>query len=366
MKALIDDLKVLQKGFSYKGKRWHLINLGVKGDLPFLAKTGNLERHWLRAQRKPTDKKKGKPTTDGPAGVCFLCNAGRLDGGPFEDFNLNCLWERAPVTEPWFERPCVLDLYHDPCCPQEVFRPDIWHNFHGGCGKLFVASSLTECLSLVDGSKAVRIQQVDSLLREWAKKPGNSMPHSGGFCSERIGLTSYQVQPEASWSKHDDTRVYCKFLAWWLSTRESDIQSDPVLLRILHAVRSINRVFTVLYEGGLWLTKQEAYEVGTLGRNWLRLYAELAQISFRSSKLRYPIVVKHHMLDHHFRDLVRSSKKFQWTWNPLGDSVQMDEDFIGHTARLSRRVSPVSNAMRVLQRYLTRAMRTWKQKPSIP
>lgn len=359
LRRLVDELPVLQGGFTYQGKRWHLINLGLKGDLPFLAKTGNLERHWLRAERKAADMKKtkGKPG-DGPAGVCFLCNAGKLDVGPFEDFNLNCNWAQCPVTAPWSVRPSVLDLYHDPSCPERVFKPDIWHNFHGGCGKLFVASSMAECLTLVEGSKPAKFQQVNDLLRTWAKKPGNGMPHSGSFCSERIGLTSYQVQPDASWSKHDDTRIYCKFLEWWLSTREDDIRDDPILLRILHAARSINHVFKVLYESGLWLTKQEAFEAGTLGRNWLRLYVELAEICYKESRLRFPLVVKHHMLDHAFRDLLEGSQK-EWTWSPLIDSVQMDEDFIGYTARLSRRVSPVSTALRVLQRYLTRAMRTW-------
>ena len=359
VKCLVDDLLQLQDGFTYNDERWHVIILGLKGDLPFLAKTGNLERHWLRAPRKREGSKKN--TDKKPVGVCFLCNAGTETGGPFEDFNTNAQWVQAPVTRPWLQRPLVLDLFHDPTEPQRIFRPDIWHNYHGGVGKLFAASALAECLRIVQGtSMKAKIKNLAYLLREWAAFPGNSMPHSGNFCSERISLTSYQVMPDASWSKHDDTRIYHKFLEWWLGTLESDIQCDPILVRILFAVRSINRVFSVLYKGGLWLTSAEAHEAGTLGRHWLRLYVELAEICYRSSLLRFPLVVKHHMMDHHFRDLLAGSSQ-TWSWNCLADSVQMDEDFIGHTARLSRRVSPVSTSLRVLERYLTKALRTWKQ-----
>ena len=111
----------------------------------------------------------------------------------------------------------------------------------------------------------------------------------------------------------------------------------------------------------MWLTEAEALEAGRLGRNWLRLYVELAEMSFKAGKLRFPLVVKHHMMGHHTRDLLEGSQ-FEYSWNPLIDSVQMDEDFIGHNARIARRVSPVSQALRVLQRYLTRAQREWDKR----
>ena len=358
--SLVDDLSKLQRGFNYNGERFHLICLGMKGDLPYLAKTGNFTRHWLRAERKvkddTSDSKKARP-----AGVCWLCYAGTDEGGPWEDFNVDCRWAKVEAPEPWIERPTVLRLFHQPSCPEALFRPDIWHNYHGGVGKYFIASCLAEALSLVSGSsKNEKIHQVDELLRAWARKKGNKMPHSGGFCSERIGLTSYQVQPDASWSKHDDTRVYHKFLEDWLGSEETACLSDPVLARILWSVRSINRMFSILYRGGLWLTKSEALEAGTLGRRWLFLYAELAEIALKAGKLRFPLVVKHHLMDHHIRSMLEGSNH-DWSWNCLADSVQLDEDFIGHASRIARRVSPVSQAERVLQRYLTRASREWRK-----
>ena len=55
-------------------------------------------------------------------------------------------------------------------------------------------------------------------------------------------------------------------------------------------------MFSILYKAGVWLTEAEALEAGRLGRNWLRLYVELAEMSFKAGKLRFPLVVKHHMM----------------------------------------------------------------------
>ena len=83
----------------------------------------------------------------------------------------------------------------------------------------FISSAIVECMCLVEGSLDVKVQHFAEQLREWASLKGNRMPHSGPFCKERIGLTSMQVLPDASWSKFDDTRVYHSFLLWWLEKR---------------------------------------------------------------------------------------------------------------------------------------------------
>ena len=358
--ALVDDLLVLQKGFKYRNETWHIITLGMKGDLPYLAKTGRFMRHWLRAERQPKETKKGPRVP--PVGVCWLCHGGTDEGGPWEDFRWDSSWAQRAAPEPWHEAPHFLKLYHEPSAPERVFRADIWHNYHGGVGKLFVASVITEAMwfGLVSGSsRAAKIGQVNLLLRTWAKRPGNHMPHSGGFTQERIGLTSWAVQPDGSWSKHDDTHVYHNFLEDWLTENEEFCLGNPTLRLCLWAVRSINACFRILYQGGLWLPQDEARLAGTLGRHWLRCYAQLASLAFQSQKLRFPLVVKLHMVDHAMRDVLLQCGVADWVWNPLGDSVQHDEDFIGHAARLSRRVGAVSQAQRVLERYRTKAMKAW-------
>lgn len=357
--AVVDDLLDLQTGFEHSGERHHVVCLGMKGDLPYLAKTGHHERHWLRAERRHKQPEQGGVL---PAGVCWRCYAGTPEGGPFEDFNWDAKWNNVVAPLPWSQTPSFLKLFHQPSCPEGMFRADIWHNYHGGVGKMFVASSLTEAmqLGLADGSsRAAKIEQVNALLKKWARAPGKALPHSGPFTQERIGLTSWAVLPDASWSKHDDTRIYHQFLEDWLTSCEDTAMADDVLRRILWGCRCINRAFTILYENGLWLHRKEAMTVGILMRQWLRLYSELAVLTLQAGRLRYPLVVKHHMMDHHCRDLLEQAVRSERVWNVLADSVQLDEDFVGHSARLARRVSPISQALRVLERYRTRAMEVW-------
>jgi hypothetical protein len=350
LEHLTENLLELQRGFVYNNDKWHLVCIGVKGDFPFQIKTGGLNRHWLRAARK-------KNASSG-AGVCWLCMGGNDAGGPWEDFNVNARWSTVQPQEPWASRPTLLRLFHNVSEPEAFFRPDIWHCYHGGAGKLFVASALAEALALFDGSMDNRVEQMAEALRTWAKKPGNQLPHSGQFCKERIQLTSYQVLPDASWSKFNDTYVYHRFLEWLLMENLEQVSDNETLKTILDATRCINRSFKILYQSGLFLTSAEALEAGQLGRTFLRLYVHLAYSFYEKKQLRFPLVVKHHLLDHIYRRLIAGSKT-EYSLNCLLDSVQMDEDFIGHCARLSRRVSPVTTALRVLQRYCVRAKKTW-------
>ena len=323
MAKLTDNLLELQKGFTYEDEKWHCITLGLKGDFPFLTKAGNLQRHWLRAVRK--DVAKNRRTE--PVGVCWLCEAGTPRGGPWEDFNLDCQWARTEVTEAWEVRPTILRLFHNERRPWMFFRPDIWHCYHGGVGKNFISSALAESLHLYHGSKDSKIEQLAADLRVWASKKGNSMPHSGAFCQERIQLTSYQVQPEASWSKFADTTTYHRFVQWLLERKRNEIQDNPLLSMVLEATSNINEAFHILYQSGLWMTVDEASRVASLGRRYIRAYANLAYRCHQDKSLRWPLVCKLHCLDHIFRRLQDSAKSSKYTWNPLGDSVQMDEEF---------------------------------------
>ena len=315
---MVQDLLSLQGGFEVGNERWHIVCLGVKGDMPFLRTAGGFIRNWQRAVRS-------EAATAKPFGVCWLCMAGTIPGGPFEDMNVNARWTQVPTTNPWLTPPVLLRLFHCVDRPYDFFKADIWHNYHGGAGKTFISSVLAECLNLLPGSKEAKIASLDGFLREWAKRPGCSLPHSGGFCQERIGLTSFQVLPEGGWSKFADTYTYHKFVEWFLSKRVEQIRGDEILWLVWEAVTTINQVFTTLYTSGLWLTPDEARTAGEGGRKFLSLYAHLAHKCMVKRHLRFPVYVKFHMLDHQFRRLLQGSCK-SWTLNPLGESVQADED----------------------------------------
>ena len=360
--------------------------------MPFLVKTGGFVRHWLRAERKANAATRARA----PPGVCWLCLGG-TENCPFEDVNLNAKWAVTSTTPPWETTPALLSLYHCPSCPETFFRPDIFHNYHGGLGMYFIASAIVECMSLVPGTIDDKVQHFAGELQLWATRPGNRLPHSGPFTRERVGLTSFQVLPEARWSKFDDTRVYHSFLQNWMEKREDQVNGDALLSRVLQGLRSINRMFHILYTSGLWMEPHETSDAARSGRKFLRGYCELAHMCYNSGRLRFPMVVKMHMVDHQVRKMLGQSKH-PWSLNVLSESVQADEesvlqicifliffhifhrtysllpsrlapkqrllaeDFVGQCARISRRISPKNVPFRTLQRYLTRAKRVW-QKP---
>ena len=319
LRHLADDLLKLQSGFLHRGETWYLINIGCKGDMPWLAKTGEFLRHWLRAERK----EQARSRAVAPPGVCWLCLAGTA-GKPWEDVNQQALWASSPTRAPWANQPALLDLYHSSRQPEAIFHADLFHNFHGGLGMYFVSSSIVECLALIPGSVDRKVEEMAKALEHWAAMPGNRMPHSGKFNKQRVGLTSMQVMPDAHWSKFDDTRVYLSFLHWWLEGHENQINGDPVLSRILVGLQAANRMFRVPYSCGLWLESAEALEVGRLGRVFVKIYAELANLCYDAHRLRFPMVVKMHMCDHTFRRMLHLGR-LRWVLNPLSMATQADE-----------------------------------------
>ena len=287
--------------------------------MPFLVKTGGFERHWLRAERKANANSRARD----PPGVCWLCMAG-TPNCPFEDVNLGAAWATTPNLLPWRSQPPLLRLYHSRSAPWEMFMPDIFHNYHGGVGMYFIASSIVECLSIIPGTIDEKVEQLAVDLQNWSQKKGNRLPHSGIFSRDRVGLTSWQVLPEAKWSKFDDTRVYHSFLQSWLESRENQIQGNDILCQIAMGVRKINRMFHILYTSGLWMESSESKEAAQLGQEFLHIYCKLAHTCFVAGRLRYPMVVKMHMIDHQVRKMKQQSRN-TWSLNVLAAAVQADE-----------------------------------------
>lgn len=117
--------------------------------------------------------------------------------------------------------------------------------------------------------------------------------------------------------------------------------------------RSANAALRQLYRSGAWLPAATAAAVGKDFMLHLRAYKRLAEESMRLREPRYPVHSKMHMLCHSFRFLIQWSRSHAWIENPLTDSTQMDEAFVGVIARFSRRVSPKMTVHRTYDLYLT-------------
>ena len=115
----------------------------------------------------------------------------------------------------------------------------------------------------------------------------------------------------------------------------------------------MNAAFRMLYRAGAWLSADDAHAVSKHGCLHLRSYKRLAELSLHMREPRYPIHCKAHMLHHTFHILEQGSQAHGWLENPLVDSCQIDESFVGIIARYSRRVSPKITVHRTYDLYLT-------------
>lgn len=115
----------------------------------------------------------------------------------------------------------------------------------------------------------------------------------------------------------------------------------------------MNAAFRMLYRAGAWLDASESSEIARHGLLHLRAFKHLATLSLGLKEPRFPLHVKAHMLCHVFRLLQLSSRSLQWVENPLTDSCQQDETFVGVLARFSRRVSPKTTVHRTYDLYIT-------------
>ena len=110
----------------------------------------------------------------------------------------------------------------------------------------------------------------------------------------------------------------------------------------------------ILYSQGAFMPKSSAKQASEAGYCFLLCYSQLVHWSIQSKKLLFNLVPKLHYFHHVVEDLRVASEdpNVSLVYNPVANCTSQCEDFIGHVARLSRRVTPRSPHSRVLRRYL--------------
>ena len=318
-------------------------------DNPFLAKAGHLLRSYARVA-----KKTGESTSNG---ICWLCSAG-TDGVVFENFNLHPEWSHTMYDSlPWRELPPFFRALgcsdEDTTLPQCLFF-DCWHNFHGGLGKHMVASTAVEVLqNMGQGNLQTRVQQLNDAYEAW-REVSKLKLHCGRLDKELFGIESGTMAcPTGTWSKFNDTRILMSFLEHFLSNNGQQYVATRITREALAGIRAANVCFRTCYSSGFWMTAAEAERAGAAGLHFLASYSRVAMWALEEGRIRYPMMPKAHYLHHSFRDMFLAGRSGStWCQNALSSSVQMDEDFIGQIARLSRRVGSQLLMQRTVQRYL--------------
>ena len=381
-------------------------HLGNKGDLPALARAGHMLHTFSNVPRAASSQKPCQ-------GVCWMCKAGQesnprlhLDPVPFEDSSGAPLWEQTlGQQQPWLRTPELLSGV--PLQPQDhftFFKTDIWHNMHLGVGKHWCASSFVSFVDNLDfgGGMSMddKVEALNIQYKAWCRMK-RITPHVEELGRETLSWPTSGSCPCGSWHKGQATTHFMQFLEWFCEQHRDECAADPLLQAIvpcltlfvvfycafcaqfsvsavfrvrpplLNSVQAtgtsaMNTVMASLYQEGFYIRAFKAERIAKLWLLYLQKYTLAAHICYSRGLRRFALVPKHHYLHHGCIRLLREAQKALrdsdgWAISPLGESVQMEEDFIGRPSRMSRRVNPKRIHYRVCQRTLISAMIALKQ-----
>ena len=351
-----DSLSMLRDGvLSVHGGRYHMAVLHTVGDWAFLAKCGKLTRSYSNVQKRPLGR------NSVPKGICHYCHAGKI-GFPFEDFGPSPAWKRTKFLaddEPFYQRPQLLRLPHDRSKPAAFFTFDVWHAYHLGTAKVFIASCFAMISDLMPGGSIDdRFSELTRQFLEWCDE-SRASPFVHSITKDSIGWPDRNTFPNGQWSKGHISTMFHKFLRSWFESNENSISDHQLLCLCKEANCCINQAFEELYASDLWLEPSDARRIAEKGLRFLWLFMKLARKSFDQGRALFPFMPKSHVVYHIFDDLKLASTAQSKVINPMAFGVQVDEGYVGKLSRLSRRVSPVQVIHRVLERSLWAARKHW-------
>ena len=329
------------------GKVYRVAIIATKGDAPYLSKIGKFYRSF-NTQAKRGDEKKE------PKGICHRCLAGTSAFPAEEIMTQNPKWLITKgVKLPWTSVPEVLKhLMVDEADPSSFFQSDIWHTVHLGFGRTWVASVINVALEVVPRANLeLKWNFLTQHYHAWCKQ-NRRQAHVSGITPH---LFSYNDKTgcQGQWHKGALTTNFFRWLICLLSFLPAD--GSGFLRACLHGTRLMNELFSCLYRADAFLTPDQCVYTSSRGLEFLRIYGGLANRFFVEGRpWLFPLYPKLHG----FHEMMLTIKKdgesphSKTAINPLVWGCQVDEDQIGRTARLSRRVSIRLQMQRTLERYL--------------
>ena len=337
----------LQDGFvdPQTGERYRIAIIAVKGDAPYLTKTG----HFYRSYN--TFAKRGQERGP-PKGVCPYCLAGTSDF-PAEDLvGCNPCWlPTVGVKLPWIRTPAFIrHLPHDRGNPTNMYKSDIWHVVHLGFGRSWIASVIQSTLPfLTQPNLEEKWAYISEDYMTWCRR-NKKQCHISKITPY---LMSYGDASGAMGNWHKGA-LTCNFMQWlvdFLGKVPGD--ADGLLLQFRQATYRMNAMFKTLYKAGAFLDANEGSFVAEQGLQFLQCYVTSAGTMFRRNKqFLFPLYPKLHIFHHQMLNIKFKCRDVGLCESPMLFSCQMDEDTVGRASRLSRRVSIRLVAYRSLQRYL--------------
>ena len=348
LKQVAEDLKDLfYKGISVGRKKWYVAIIGVKGDMDFHRVVYNLKRSYAHVGTTSTGQ------------ICHACQAG--GGGPiFEDYGESPAWAlRCYESRPWDTLPPLAIIPGFPA-PEEVLKFDGFHVVKMGVGRS-VAGGVLVYLARHgcfddgdDGSKAfgARLERAHGVFKLWCQAE-KKYPSLRSFSKAFLNMKTLASAPWTN-TKGADTTMMLQFLVWFVSLqlRSPLASTDASLLRMmLKVAKATLAMFSVIHGHGLWMERtcgRRLYiEIMRVLRGYQALGSKCLGFSYRAF-IQKP---KNHAL-HHIAWAIKEQllTGAGYILNPEVYSAELDEDFIGRVARLSRRVDVRRQGQRVFQR----------------
>ena len=234
MLRFASDMAILAKDGVWNtagSKRVWIQHIGLKGDLPALSKAGKLERCFSRMPRHVSARAKCP-------GICFLCLAGKegdteAESTPFEEMHAGAKWKATIMQEaPWTDLPHVMQGL--PWVPGEeasFLKTDLWHNWHNGIGKIWLACSFVMLATLnvlQGGSVDSKFEELTGEFLSWAQRAGIS-PYLRQLNRDTFSFQTNNSNPQGSWSKAAATTQLMLFLSSFCDDRVEGRTADPLL-----------------------------------------------------------------------------------------------------------------------------------------
>ena len=340
------ELKELfEDGFEAAGSTWRVMILGFTGDSPFAKKVAKATRSFHNMRKTHTSKNVQK-------GCCWLCHAG------FESPNdgVHIPYEHLGFTQADWLQTCRLNnplpwdgnggailqhmLLDRADTPAAFYRADFFYVWHAGVGLDFTASALIYAMKVFFARGGVQRQK--------------NRLHCGKLTEDLLGYNGTREYPSGNWSKNMDAATIMKFIVYLLERHEfqQKVQADDILQDILAAGKDMGQVVKTSLVAEYFMSGEHTRVVLDFGHKFLMGYAGLVAKCYNRSLCLFKLRPKVHYLNHIFLRCYEEFTVAGFATNILDEATFVSEDFVGRTARLSRRVSTRAVAVKTIQRYL--------------
>lgn len=338
-------------GFQIGNETWYVACVGSKADLKWHGKICRLTRGY---ENKST-------VQDVPH--CHVCLAGS-PGLPAEDLGNSPVWvPTCYVSRPWaFDDVPALDrIPFDPNKPEFLYKHDIFHTLRLGIFRDFCGSTLFMLIRLGyfrPGDIGVQLESAHGHFHLWqlANRKRASLR------SFSKGLLCYKSAKSFPWFNVKGSD--CFLLLKWIRTLVVGLLLNdcndashlrPLRISLSTCEMAIN-FYDMVSHHNMFLSKHCAAKLIEKGRSFINGYVWLADFAFSMSWCLYALKPKLHFTRHLVLELEQQLHSgSELILSPLLWDCCQNEDFIGRTCRVARKIDERILCHRVLENYLIKA-----------